>query len=205
MIHVGGASEVEIREKKDRVEDAVNATLAAVQNGIVPGGGTALYKAGQHVLARIVSDSQKMSDDMKTGMKLVALACESPLRAIVENTGGSPDVVLATLGTIDTTNHDVRTDQEVTKTMKTSGIDSETIEAFLNKRRAALVTSETNVGYNAATGKFENLVEKLIVDPVKVTKLAITHAVSVISLVLTCHAVVINEDNTELEREGSKS
>lgn len=90
VLRVGGATEVELRERKDRVDDALNATQAAVEEGIVPGGGVALVRAsrGLDKLAR------SASGDVSSGVKIIQAACEAPLRQIVWNTGGSPDVIL---------------------------------------------------------------------------------------------------------------
>ena len=90
VLRVGGATEVELRERKDRVDDALNATQAAVEEGIVPGGGVALVRASRSLdkLARTASG------DIRSGIKIIQEACEAPLRQIVWNTGGSPDVIL---------------------------------------------------------------------------------------------------------------
>ena len=90
VIRVGGATEVEMRERKDRVDDAVSATLAANLEGILPGGGTALVKA----LSSIKKHEKKGEDSFNAGLRVVEHACEAPLRQIVTNTGGSPEVVL---------------------------------------------------------------------------------------------------------------
>jgi len=158
IIKVGGATEVEILEKKDRVEDAVNATMAATQEGIVPGGGTALFYAAQAL--RMMISTGKFSnqpEDVITGVKLVANVCEAPLKTIVNNTGKSAEVVM----------------NELTKSYK--------------------LNPDFHVGYNAYTEKYTNLISDGVIDPVKVTRNAILHSVSVVGLVLTCNAVVVNE------------
>jgi len=94
IIKVGGSTEVEIQEKKDRVEDAVNATMAATQEGIVPGGGVALFYASQALRAQLRAGKwNEYHDDTINGVKIIADVCESPLRTIVRNTGVSEDVV----------------------------------------------------------------------------------------------------------------
>ena len=90
VIKVGGATEVEMRERKDRVDDAVSATVAANLEGILPGGGTALVRA----LPTIKKHEKKGEDSFNAGLRVVEHACEAPLRQIVTNTGGSPEVVL---------------------------------------------------------------------------------------------------------------
>lgn len=98
VIKVGGSTEVEIQEKKDRVEDAVNATMAASQEGIVPGGGVALFYASQALRAQMRAGRwDKFHDDTMNGIKIIADACEWPLRTVVSNTGQSADVVANTL------------------------------------------------------------------------------------------------------------
>lgn len=94
VIKVGGSTEVEIQEKKDRVEDAVNATMAATQEGIVPGGGVALFYASQALRGQIRAGKwNEFHDDTVNGVKIIADICENPLRTIVRNTGTSEDVV----------------------------------------------------------------------------------------------------------------
>ena len=90
VIRVGGATEVEMRERKDRVDDAVSATMAANSEGILPGGGSALVKA----MSSIKKCEVKGDESFNAGLHVVEKACEAPLRQIVKNTGGSPEVVL---------------------------------------------------------------------------------------------------------------
>jgi chaperonin GroEL len=94
-IKVGGATEVEMKERKDRVEDALNATKAAVEEGIVPGGGTALAKLAHWYVSHISTDD--MTPAVKAGMMAVAAAMQSPLHKIIDNAGGKSDVVLASI------------------------------------------------------------------------------------------------------------
>ncbi len=189
IIKVGGSTEVEILEKKDRVEDAVNATLAATQEGIVPGGGTALYYAANHLREQIaLKQSVNTSQDEMAGMEIIANVCEYPLNTIVSNTGASPDVVKQRLKTnltghkvfyVDTENADVEDLVAAVKQFKTK------IDTRKNDRR---------FGYNAAKGTYGDLVAEGIIDPVKVTRYALEHAVSVIGLTLSCNSVIVNEE-----------
>lgn len=159
VIQVGGSTEVEIREKKDRVEDAVNATQAAAQEGIVPGGGTALYYASQFLKSQIkdgVFTNHK--EDVVAGIQVIANTCESPFKTIIQNTGESPDVV----------------GNELNKSWTSNNVFT--------------------YGYNAAEKNYGNLVKAGIIDPVKVTRYALQHAVSVIGLTLSCNAVIVNDE-----------
>lgn len=192
VIHVGGSTETEIKERKDRVEDAVNATTAATQEGIVPGGGTTLFYAAQY-LKGLVKDRlwEDESEDFISGVKIIITACEAPLRTIVENTGISPDVVcqklLEELLLLDF-------NKEATiRTMELAGNTKEEIDLFLKNRKLDYTKKNVTFGYNAATGEYGDLIKAGIIDPVKVTKYALEHATSVVGLVLTCNAVVIND------------
>jgi chaperonin GroEL len=202
VIEVGGSTEVEILEKKDRVEDAVNATQAAAQEGIVPGGGTALFYAAQHVSSmlkagffeQIREENNPLrlrdSDDITAGIELIAKACETPFRTIVKNTGESPEVVANML-------------QQNWSNFKSIHIDvscveeedlTQVVEHLKSKEEGQDDQAKFRYGFNAATGQYGDLVTLGIIDPVKVTRYALEHAVSVIGLMLTCDAVVVNED-----------
>ena len=151
ILYIGAATEVEMKEKKDRVDDALHATRAAVQEGIVAGGGIAFIRA----IASL--DKVKVdNDDQSTGLNIVRQALESPLRTIVSNAGGEPSVVV----------------QKVKEGKK-------------------------DFGYNAREDKFENLVAAGIIDPTKVTRLALENAASIASLLLTTEAVVADEPADE--------
>ncbi|MGI2257153.1 chaperonin GroEL [Candidatus Cardinium hertigii] len=154
ILYIGAATEVEMKEKKDRVDDALHATRAAVQEGIVPGGGVALLRAATSgSLDKLAVENE----DEQTGIKILRLALESPLRTIVDNAGGEPSVVV----------------QRVKE-----GTDS--------------------FGYNARTDVFEDLYKAGIIDPTKVTRLALENAASIASLLLTTACVVA--DNPEDEK-----
>jgi len=146
VIKVGGATEVEVREKKFRIEDALSATRAAVEEGVVPGGGVAFIRAQSAIDAVIES----LSGDEKTGAVLVQRAMEAPLRQIVENAGQEPSVVV----------EDVRD-----------------------------ATPDT-VGYNAATDEMGDMFDLGIIDPVKVSRVALESATSIASLMLTTEVAV---------------
>jgi chaperonin GroEL len=146
LIKVGAATELEMKEKKARVEDALHATRAAVEEGIVAGGGVALLRA------RIAIGNGKLkgdNSDQDAGIKIVLRALEEPLRQIVANAGDEPSVVV-------------------------------------NK----VVESKGNVGYNAATGEYGDLVEMGVLDPTKVTRCALQNAASIAGLILTTAAMV---------------
>lgn len=188
VIKVGGSTEVEILEKKDRVEDAVNATLAATQEGIVPGGGTALYYAANHLRERIKIIASDLTQDELAGMEIIANVCEYPLNTIVSNTGASPDVVKQRLKT-SLTGHKVFY-------IDTENADVEDLVSAVRHFKAKTDTNkdERRFGYNAAKGTYGDLVAEGIIDPVKVTRYALEHAVSVIGLTLSCNSVIVNEE-----------
>ncbi len=144
ILYVGAATEVEMKEKKDRVDDALHATRAAVQEGIVAGGGIALLRT-INALDKVVCENE----DQQTGVNIVRLALESPLRIIVENAGGEGSVI-------------------VQKVKEGKG----------------------DFGYNAREDKFENMFKAGIIDPTKVTRLALENAASIASLLLTTECVV---------------
>ena len=155
ILYVGAATEVEMKEKKDRVNDALHATRAAVQEGIVPGGGVAYLRA-----VDALKSPQELglhNEDQATGVNIVRLALESPLRTIAENAGQEGSVIV-------------------------------------NKVR----DGKKDYGYNARDNKFENFFEVGIIDPTKVTRLALENAASIAGLLLTTEAVVseIPEENS---------
>ena len=152
ILYIGATTEVEMKEKKDRVDDALHATRAAVAEGIVPGGGVALIRA-QPALANM--DYSKI-DDHYTGILIVSKAIEAPLRTIVTNGGGSAEVVI----------NEVR-------------------------------NGNGNMGYNARTEQYQDLVEAGIIDPTKVTRLALQNAASIASLLLTTECVVATKKEDE--------
>jgi len=150
VLYVGAASEVEMKEKKDRVDDALNATRAAVEEGIVAGGGVALVRA-KSVLEKITTENL----DEVTGIQIVARAIESPLRTIVENAGGEGSVVAA-----------------------------------------KVKEGKKDFGYDAKSETYVDMLKAGIIDPKKVTRIALENAASVAGMILTteCALVDIKED-----------
>ena len=146
VIKVGAATETELKEKKLRIEDALNATRAAVEEGIVSGGGTALVNVQK------VVDALELEGDLATGAKIVSRSLEEPLRQIAENAGLEGSVIVA-----------------------------------------RLKSEEKEIGYNAATDEWVNMIEAGIVDPTKVTRSALQNAASVSALLLTTEAVVADK------------
>ncbi|WP_243517801.1 MULTISPECIES: chaperonin GroEL [unclassified Candidatus Cardinium] len=153
ILYIGAATEVEMKEKKDRVDDALHATRAAVQEGIVPGGGVALLRAAT---SGVLDNIAVENEDERTGIKILKLALESPLRTIVSNAGGEPSVVV----------------QRVKE-------------------------GSASFGYNARTDTFEDLYTAGIIDPTKVTRLALENAASIASLLLTTACVVADDPEDE--------
>ncbi|MFZ1809299.1 MAG: chaperonin GroEL [Cyclobacteriaceae bacterium] len=147
ILYVGAATEVEMKEKKDRVDDALHATRAAVQEGIVPGGGVAYIRAIDAL--KNIDTLGLSNEDQATGVNIVRLALESPLRTIAENAGQEGSVIV-------------------------------------NKVR----DGKKDFGYNARDNKFETFFEAGIIDPTKVTRLALENAASIAGLLLTTEAVV---------------
>ncbi|REJ73456.1 MAG: chaperonin GroEL [Acidobacteria bacterium] len=156
VIRVGAATETEMKEKKARVEDAMHATKAAVEGGIVPGGGVALLRC----VAAVEGARSKVRGDAKIGVEIVRRALEEPARQIAENAGEEGSVVV----------RDVLAEKDA-------------------------------VGFNAATGKMEDLVKAGVIDPAKVTKTALLNASSISGLMLTTEALV-SEIKEEKESGG---
>ena len=147
VIYVGAATEVEMKEKKDRVDDALHATRAAVEEGIVAGGGTALIRA-----IDALNGLKGENDDQDHGINIVKTAIEAPLRTIVDNAGGEGSVVV-------------------------------------NKVKEG----EGDFGYNARSDVYENLISSGVIDPVKVTRLALENSASISGLLLTTECVIADE------------
>jgi len=150
VLYVGAASEVEMKEKKDRVDDALHATRAAVEEGIVAGGGVALVRA-KKTLDKVKAEN----DDEATGIQIVTRAIESPLRTIVSNAGGEGSVVIA-----------------------------------------KVIEGKKDFGYNAKNGEYTDMLKAGIIDPKKVTRVALENAASVAGMILTteCSLTDIKED-----------
>ena len=146
VLYVGAASEVEMKEKKDRVDDALHATRAAVEEGIVAGGGVALVRA-KKVLEKIITENL----DETTGVQIINKAIEAPLRTIIENAGGEGSVVL-------------------------------------NK----VLEGKKDFGYDAKSDKYVDMLEVGIIDPKKVTRVALENAASVAGMILTTECALVN-------------
>ncbi|MBI9055632.1 MAG: chaperonin GroEL [Bacteroidales bacterium] len=148
VIYVGAASEVELKEKKDRVDDALSATRAALEEGIIPGGGVAYIRA-----IADLEDFKGENEDETTGVAIIKRAIEEPLRQIVENAGIEGSIIV----------------QKVKD-------------------------GKADYGYNARTNQYENLYESGVIDPTKVTRVAIENAASIAGMFLTTECVIIEED-----------
>ncbi len=149
VLYVGAASEIEMREKKDRVDDALAATRAAVEEGVVPGGGVALLRAG-----KILNGYMSPIDDEMTGVDIVARAIKAPFRTICENAGVSADV-------------------------KLDGVMSKSV----------------GTGYDAKNDKYVDMLEEGIIDPKKVTRIALENAASVAGMILTTECALIKDED----------
>ncbi|MBX7204499.1 MAG: chaperonin GroEL [Bacteroidia bacterium] len=147
VLYIGAATEVEMKEKKDRVDDALHATRAAVEEGIVAGGGVAYIRA-----LEVVEKLKGANEDENTGIAIIKRAIEEPLRQIVANAGGEGSVVV-------------------------------------NKVREG----KADFGYNARTEKFENLIAAGVIDPTKVTRVALQNAASAAAMILTTECALVEE------------
>jgi chaperonin GroEL len=155
ILYIGASTEVEMKEKKDRVDDALHATRAAVEEGIVAGGGVALVRAIEDLKDVVVEN-----DDQLTGVNIIRTALEAPLRTIVANAGGEGSVI-------------------INKVREGSG----------------------DYGYNAREDRFENMFAAGIIDPTKVTRLALENAASIAGMLLTTDCVI--SDEPEEEKAGA--
>ena len=149
---VGGATEIEVKEKKDRVDDALAATRAAVEEGIVPGGGVALLRAKKAVEA-VTSDVA----DVQAGIHIVLKALEAPIRQIAENAGVEGSIVVGKL----------------------------------------VETADVEIGFDAQTEQFVNMVSAGIIDPTKVVRTALQDAASVAGLLITTEAMIAEKPRKE--------
>jgi chaperonin GroEL len=151
VLYVGAPSEVEMKEKKDRVDDALHATRAAVEEGIIPGGGVAFVRAKNALKGLKASNA-----DEQTGFNIIERAIEEPLRQIVENAGGEGSVVVA-----------------------------------------KVIEGKADFGYNAKTDEYVNMLKAGIIDPTKVTRIALENAASVAGMILTtaCALIDIKEES----------
>ena len=144
VLYIGAATEIEMKEKKDRVDDALHATRAAVEEGIVPGGGTAYIRAIA-CLDKVKTDNE----DEKIGVDIIRRSLESPLRQIVENGGLEGSVIVAKVR-----------------------------------------EGKDDFGFNAATEQYENMFKSGVIDPTKVSRVALENAASIASMILTTECVL---------------
>src|SRR6201993_1385798 len=158
VIRVGAATEVEMKEKKARVEDALHATRAAVEEGVVPGGGVALIRCIP------VLEKLKLHDDEATGVNIVRRALEEPIRQIAQNAGREGALIVGRVRE----------------------------------------SKDENFGFNAETGEFEDMIKAGVIDPTKVTRLALQNAASVVSLMLTTEVLIADiKDEEQLAAAGA--
>ena len=159
-IHVGGHTEIEMKEKKDRVEDALHATKAALEQGILPGGGIALLNASMSLV------SNEVQGDAATGYSIVANACSKPFAKILENAGYE--------------------------------------KTAINEIEEEIVSKEGDLwaGYNPRTREVVNMFDEGIIDPTKVTRLALENAASVAGTLLITEAVVSKGKESKKEQPG---
>jgi chaperonin GroEL len=156
VLYVGAPTEVEMKEKKDRVDDALHATRAAIEEGIVAGGGVALVRA-----MSVLKNLKGVNEDETIGIQIIRKALESPLRIIADNAGAEGSVVL---------------------------------QRVLN--------SKGSTGYNARTDKFEDLKKAGVIDPTKVTRIALENAASIAGMVLTTECVISDKPEPESAAPG---
>ncbi len=159
VLYIGAATEMEMKEKKDRVDDALHATRAAVEEGIVPGGGVAYIRA-----IAALAGFKGENEDQTTGIAIIRRALEEPLRQIVENAGEEGSIVI----------------QKVKE-------------------------GKADFGYNARTGEYENLLKSGVIDPTKVTRVALENAASVAGMLLTTECTIcdIKEENAPAMNPGA--
>lgn len=151
VLYIGAASEMEMKEKKDRVDDALNATRAAIEEGIIPGGGVAFLRA-----IEVLNKTKGANEDQNTGITIVKRALEEPIRQIAENAGIEGSIVV----------------QKVKE-------------------------SKGDFGYNAQTDKYENLYQAGVIDPTKVTRIALENAASIAGMFLITECVLADEKEDE--------
>jgi chaperonin GroEL len=162
VLKIGASTEVEMKEKKARIEDALHATRAAVEEGIVPGGGVAYLS----VVSKL-DDIQTENEDQKTGVNIIRRAIEEPIRQILTNCGIEPSVIVNKI-----------------------------------KEHHSSQTDNSSFGYNARTDTFGDMFEQGVIDPAKVSRVALQNAASVASLLLTTETVVVDKPKKEQTPEN---
>jgi chaperonin GroEL len=158
VLHVGGQTEVEMKEKKDRVEDALHATRAALEEGILPGGGVALVRASDYLRSRI-DEVTFDNRDRRKGYEIIEEAIQAPFRKILSNAGDKDSVILSRINKV--------------------------------------LHHNWWIGFNPRTEIYEDFSETGILDPTKVTRLALQNAASVAGTLLTTECVIVNEDEEQ--------
>jgi chaperonin GroEL len=156
VLYVGAPSEVEMKEKKDRVDDALHATRAAVEEGIIPGGGVALIRA-----ISALESLKGANEDEQTGIDIIKSALEAPLRQIAANAGVEGSIVVFNVK-----------------------------------------NGKKDYGYNARTEKYENLLKAGVIDPTKVTRVALENAASIASMILTTECAIVENPEKEAAPMG---
>jgi chaperonin GroEL len=153
IIRVGAATETEMKEKKHRVEDALSAARAAVEEGIVPGGEISLINASSK-LDKLAKENSEENEEIKVGINIVKKALEAPIRKLAANAGQDGSVIIDTV------------------------------------RRTAIEKKNKNIGYNVLTGKYVDMIEAGVIDPVKVVRGALENAASIASMILTTDVLI---------------
>ena len=160
IIRVGAATETEMKEKKHRVEDALSAARAAVEEGIVPGGEISLINASTK-LDKLAKDNSDEQEEIKVGINIVKKALEAPIRKLASNAGQDGSVIIDTV------------------------------------RRTAAEKKNKNIGYNVLTGKYVDMIEAGVIDPVKVVRGALENASSIASMILTTDVLITDMPEKE--------
>jgi chaperonin GroEL len=156
VLYVGAPSEVEMKEKKDRVDDALHATRAAVEEGIIPGGGVALIRT-----LPALEKLKGANEDEQTGIEIIKVALESPLRQISANAGVEGSIVVFNVK-----------------------------------------NGKKDYGYNARTETYENLMKAGVIDPTKVTRVALENAASIASMILTTECAIVENPEKDAAPMG---
>ena len=165
VLKIGASTEVEMKEKKARIEDALHATRAAVEEGIVPGGGVAYLS-----VASKLDEIQTDNDDQKTGISIIRKAIEEPIRQILTNGGIEPSVIVNKI-----------------------------------KEHHELQTNKSGYGYNARTNIFGDLFDEGVIDPTKVSRVALQNAASVASLLLTTEATIVDKPSDKQNQSDGEN
>jgi chaperonin GroEL len=160
IIRVGAATETEMKEKKHRVEDALSAARAAVEEGIVPGGEISLINASSK-LDKLAKENGEENEEIKVGINIVKKALEAPIRKLSSNAGQDGSVIIDTV------------------------------------RRTASDKKNKNIGYNVLTGKYVDMIEAGVIDPVKVVRGALENAASIASMILTTDVLITDMPEKE--------